>query len=59
MKCPKCKAKTRILDTSRLIDTTLWRRRICKTCAHEFSTKEPPEKPERLFVRDVVAARGK
>ncbi len=56
MKCPKCKGKTRVLDTNRLVDETLWRKRICTECAHQFSTKQPPDKPERLFVREEAAA---
>ncbi len=58
--CPKCRGHIRVLSTHRLVDRmTRHRRCICTKCAHQFSTKEMPEKPERLFVRDIVAARGK
>lgn len=38
MLCPKCKSKTRVID-SRTSDTT-YRRRRCKNCNHTFTTKE-------------------
>ena len=39
MKCPKCKARTKIID-SRPTKTSVRRRHVCKACNHRFTTIE-------------------
>lgn len=39
MFCPKCKAKTIVIDTHSEDDYVV-RRRMCKLCGHKFTTEE-------------------
>lgn len=43
MICPKCSGKTRVVDTDKLEDGRIVRRRrACKVCGHRFTTRELP-----------------
>jgi transcriptional regulator NrdR family protein len=62
MKCPQCKQKTRIIQTDQKVSGLTWRRRICLSCAHIFSTWEGDDGVERMrppTETESVRARGK
>jgi transcriptional regulator NrdR family protein len=40
MKCPKCKGKTKVLDSRRNPSNNIRRRRKCVKCSYRFSTIE-------------------
>jgi len=42
--CPRCKGPTRVLQTRRNIDKSVWRERNCPKCEHVFDTLERPER---------------
>lgn len=48
MKCPECKAKTKVYD-SRPHGTTVRRSRQCQKCNHRFITIEVQEQREKQF----------
>lgn len=41
--CPRCKSPTRVLQTRRQADKTVWRERNCPKCELVFTTKEQRE----------------
>jgi hypothetical protein len=46
--CPLCGADSRVIQTDRLLDRTIIRRRRCldrERCGHIWYTKQPPETP--------------
>ena len=45
MKCPKCDAETRVIDSraARMIVITVRRRRVCMECGERFTTYEVGE----------------
>ena len=49
MNCPHCDSATKILETRRVPDGALRRRRECSTCGHRFTTYERAV-PETLEV---------
>ena len=65
MKCPKCKGKTKVLDSRRKSDNNIRRRRECVKCSYRFSTIEilkikkekeipMPKKSEETPSKEVV-----
>lgn len=40
MKCPQCGGLKQLTPESKRTETCVWRRRICKTCHHNWLTKE-------------------
>src|SRR5215213_11333375 len=49
MNCPRCDASTKTLETRRVPDGAVRRRRECSSCAHRFTTYERAV-PEKLAV---------
>lgn len=40
VRCPRCKVRTRVIDTVRLDNETNRRRHLCPACGARFSTDE-------------------
>ena len=46
--CPRCKSPTRVLQTRRNTDKSVWRERNCPTCKHVFDTREQTDREARV-----------
>lgn len=53
MKCPKCGARTEVLETTQKDERT-HRRRSCLHCGHRFSTREVHAEKLRLDVDEAM-----
>ncbi|MBR5877914.1 MAG: hypothetical protein IKY91_00070 [Akkermansia sp.] len=40
MLCPECKKKAIVIDSRKCPTGEVYRRRVCKSCGHRFSTLE-------------------
>lgn len=40
MICPNCGEETRVVDSRKVGDDVVWRRRECKRCRYRFNTEE-------------------
>lgn len=51
MKCPKCKHKTKVINSRPIPENKVYRRRACLECEHRFTTYEVFNPGLEMFTR--------